>query len=61
MKRNLYLVQDDDKPMYVLASSWEAALAIWREYVRKWAGMLPDEPCEPVGIQMVAPDDEVLA
>lgn len=61
VKRNLYLVQDDDVPMYVLASSWDTALAIWREHTRRWAGMKSDEPCEPNGIQMIAPADEVLS
>lgn len=59
---NLYHVQDDDRPVYVLASSWEAALAIWREKIRaENEDVDPEElDLDPAGILFVAKDDEIL-
>ena len=58
--QNLYLVQDDDRPMYVLAKSWGEA-------IRKWMKLIVAEnPGEQIeednasGIQLVAEANDIL-
>jgi hypothetical protein len=37
---NLYQVQDDDRPMWAVAESFEKALSDWRELIRR------ENPCD---------------
>lgn len=57
---NLYHVQDSDRPMFVLGSSWQEALDKWRALIREENDMQPNESCEPTGIQLVAEEDELI-
>jgi hypothetical protein len=47
---NLYLVQDSDMPMYVLASSWDEAVTIWQRRVNEFCGEGDDQPS---GVQLM--------
>lgn len=57
---NLYLVQDDDRPLYVLAQDWNDALRGWQLRIRRENDMEADEDCQPTGIQLVARHDEIV-
>lgn len=57
---NLYLVQDDDRPLYVLAQDWNDALRGWQLRIRRENDMEPDEDCQPSGIHLVASADEIV-
>ena len=49
---HLFLVQDDERPMYVVAPDWTAALALWRAQIIAENGPEGDDPKpEPTGIQ----------
>lgn len=58
---NLFHVKDGDRPMFVIAADWQAALEAWRALIRKEN---PDEPADwspdPQGIDFVAEGDELL-
>lgn len=32
---NLYHIQDDDRPIYIVADSWQHALDEWRTIIRR--------------------------
>jgi hypothetical protein len=56
---NLYLVQDSDLPMYVIADDFQAALSKWQ----KFAGENDDcDPlsCIPSGVSLIAEHDELI-
>lgn len=58
-RKKLFLVQDDDRPMYVLAESWQEALEKWQTLI-----LHENEGCgeagDPTGIQLLAHEDEVI-
>lgn len=57
----LFLVQDDDRPMYVLAADFNAALRVYRERMLvEDPELRPQDVPDPKGIQWVADADEVL-
>lgn len=58
----LFLVQDDDRPMYVVAVNWQEALKGWKEFIQKEEEYDDEEmtDVEPTGIQLLAPDDELI-
>lgn len=56
----LYHVQDDDRPMFVVAKDWQHALDQWRALVRQENNMGKDEAVEPDGIQRLCDANEVL-
>lgn len=58
--KNLYHVQDDVRPLWVLAEHWEEALEKWRDKVRRENDDNPDEKFDPKGVQFVADADEIL-
>ena len=58
--RNLYEVQDDDRPMYVVASCWNHAMDAWREVVAQENGIKPDNVFEPQGIRYVCCANDLL-
>ncbi len=55
---NLYHIQDADRPMYVIARSWNEAIVIWENKV---IGENDADDCEPpAGIMLVCEADELL-
>ncbi len=56
-KLSLYLVQDDDRPMYVVAAGWLGALAAWRCQLVEEAEPEHRAECataDPNGIQILS-------
>ena len=61
MKRNLYHIQDQDRPMYVVAKDWQEALNKWKRVVGAEIGIPPDdETMEPDGIALFATHKELI-
>lgn len=59
----LFLVQDDDRPMYVIEESWEHALAKWRAFVAWENKLIGDHALAmegPQGIQLICGDEDLL-
>jgi len=57
----LFHVQDDDRPLYVVAESYQAAHARWAEVIRAENDMeLDEEPDFPLGISIVCGADDLL-
>jgi hypothetical protein len=54
---NLYEIQDHDRPMYVVAESWAAALAAWQAQIKIENNLLFDEIPNPEGIRFVCSND----
>ncbi len=57
----LYMIQDDDRPMWVIARGWQDALKRWQEWIREedppsWE----DEDPQPNGIQLIAEKDDLI-
>ena len=54
---NLYQIQDDDRPMYVVAASWMDALEAWKRQIEVENGIVPGSfsksMLEPHGISLV--------
>jgi len=50
----LFLVQDDNRPMYVLAETWQEAVDKWRRVIQEENA--PDDCSDeqPKGVQLVA-------
>jgi len=57
---NLYLIQDDDRPMYVVATDWERAMQKWTDHVCIENDCRADEMEGPKGIQLIAEDSEII-
>lgn len=61
MKNNLYYIQESDRPMYVIANSYEEAFNKWVKLIRKENNMTPDEEVEPpLGIQFIAEENDII-
>lgn len=61
--RNLYLIQDSDRPMHVLAKNWNEALEKWKTLIceeNSDQGWSPDDVEEPHGIQLVCCANEII-
>ena len=60
---NLYEVQDGDRPMYVVADSWQSALDMWKREIEiengMKAGTFGDEMPEPCGIRLVCANTDM--
>lgn len=54
----LYLVQDSDRPLYVIAGSWSGAINMWKKAVAIENDMEVEDVDEPKGAQLVADEDE---
>lgn len=54
IKNHLYLIQDPDRTMHVVADSWTQALFKWKQLVAMENDMKPEEVEEPSGIMLVA-------
>jgi len=58
----LYNVQDDDRPMWVVAVDYHEAIIKWRKLVAyENPSDDPDEKIEPAGISKICDDDELIA
>jgi len=57
---NLYQVQDEDRPMYVVAESWEAAFDAWCEVVERENNMGSEDVVMPKGIVYVCDEHDLL-
>ncbi len=57
-QRNLYLVQDRDRPMYVLAETYQKALENWQFFIA--VENEDDEISQPEGISLVAHGEDVI-
>ena len=58
---NLYYIQDADRPMYVLAESYDHALTKWEKRIRIENNMEGDDYIEPVqGIQFIADYNDIV-
>ena len=58
MEQNLYLVQDSDRPMYVVAENWNTALEKWKAKVKEENDGEIWEDC--MGIQFVASSSDLI-
>ena len=59
--KHLYHVQDDDRPMYVVATSWIDALSRWKEQVSAENEESIEETAEPNGIARVCDDGDLIS
>lgn len=59
-KNNLYLIQDPDRPMHVVADSWTQAVFKWKQLVALENEMKPEEVDEPQGIALIAQTNDLL-
>jgi len=59
-RTNLYHVQDADRPMWVVASNWNAALAKWKHVIAEENEQKPEEVSEPQGIQLVCEANDLI-
>lgn len=50
---NLYQVQDSDRPMFVIATSWMAAVEMWKEQIAEENKITPADMNEPNGINLI--------
>lgn len=57
----LYLIQDPDRPMHVVAGSWENALFKWKQFIAAENDMKPCDVEQPQGIMLVAGANDLLA
>lgn len=53
----LFLIQDADRPVYVVATDWTSALKRWKKRMAQENGDLVFDVAEPQGIQMICQND----
>jgi hypothetical protein len=58
---SLFLVQDGDRPMWVIALSFAEAVRKWRELIAEENGCAEADVAGPTGIQHICDDDEFIA
>lgn len=56
----LFLVQDSDRPAYVVAENWGAAILKWKAAVGPENDLPPEEMDEPRGVQLVAENNDLI-
>ena len=56
----LFHVQDTDRPMWVRSKTWGEAVYLWKRFVAVENDIIPEDVEEPLGIQFLAADDEVI-
>jgi hypothetical protein len=59
--KKLYLIQDSDRPCYVIAHDWQDALGKWKIQIAKENDCPPHEVEDPKGISFIAEGNELLA
>lgn len=57
---NLYYIQDNDAPKWVIAANWMEALQKWREIVALDNDQESCDVDEPCGIHMVCKSDDLI-
>jgi hypothetical protein len=57
---NIYHVQDNDRPMFVIASSWDRALRGWRQLIQEENPEADMSDVNPDGITFVAESNDIL-
>lgn len=63
MEKNLSLfqIQDDDRPMWVVAENWNDALAKWKAQIALENQLALSEVTEPKGILLVCEHNDLLS
>lgn len=57
----LFEIQDDDRPMYVVAGSWRDALEAWENHCKfEYPGIVENGETRPLGIRHVVDDHQIL-
>ena len=56
----LYLIQDDDRPVYVMAFNLSSAIRKWRILISAENDIDIEDVAEPKGVSFVAPKNEVI-
>lgn len=59
--KKLYLIQDQDRPCYVVAYDWADALEKWKLQMGRENDIPPTEVEEPQGISFVCGGEELIA
>lgn len=54
----LYHVQDDDRPMYVVANSFSHAISKWKDVIMEEND---GEASDPKGVCLICEDDDLIA
>ena len=57
---NLYLIQDDDRPMHVIADSWIDALERWKKFIAEENALDYTDVDEPTGIMLVCESRDLM-
>lgn len=57
---NLYHVQDDDRPMYVIAESYGEAVKKWKEFVAEENELNIEEIDDPSGVLAICREDDLI-
>jgi len=57
---SLFLVQDNDRPMWVVARSWAEAIEKWQSFVGQENDLGAATVNQPTGVQLVCEDDELI-
>ena len=58
----LYLVQDSDRPLYIVADSWERAIGAWQQVILTENPPQGDDTAldSPTGVQFLCHDNEIV-
>ena len=56
----MFLIQDSDNPMYVIAESWSAAIAKWQRYLSELDDDSDCSKCQPSGVSLLAENDGLI-
>jgi hypothetical protein len=56
----LFHVQDDDRPLWVMAKDFDQAVTRWRGFVAAENHIPPREVDGPTGVQKICEDDEFI-
>lgn len=54
----LFHVQDDDRPMYVIANCYAIAIEKWRAVVASEND--GEDPGDPAGVHLIADDEDII-
>ena len=56
----IFLIQDNDRPMYVVARTLAHAERLWRHVVARENDMSAQDVEMPLGVAFICPDDEMI-
>ena len=61
-RKKLFLVQDDDRPIYIVSENWKTALNFWRNIIASENDLSYDEAAKvnPQGIKLVCEENDVF-